>query len=194
MVSVWKSLVMDIRSYAKSCQELENSDKLSEEEGNVIFNDAVSTFYFCLCGVRHMVKDHSYSKRGNMQVPLHGYSFWLATRVLLYVPSHRKDSSYHRALAWTEIAQWVHHARLIWQRITPWVDSTTQLHLIPISCQSPSGQITVNQQSDEDFRVCQPQDKENFNYSSSQFCSYCFMKKEKIILVCPEGKETSQTI
>ena len=63
---------MDIRSHVKSCQELENSDKLSEEEGNVLFNNAVSTFYFCLYGVRHMVKDHSVSKRKNLQVPLHG--------------------------------------------------------------------------------------------------------------------------
>ena len=28
-------------------------------EGNVLFNDALNTFYLRLYGVRHMVKDHS---------------------------------------------------------------------------------------------------------------------------------------
>ena len=70
-------------------------------EGNVLFNDALSTFYFTviwrqthgkgrkemfiltthsthfilrLYGVRHMVKDHSDSERGN-PLPLHGLLF-----------------------------------------------------------------------------------------------------------------------
>ena len=29
------------------------------KEGNVLFNDALNTFYLRLYGVRHMVKDHS---------------------------------------------------------------------------------------------------------------------------------------
>ena len=32
-------------------------------EGNVLFNDALNTFYLRLNGVRHMVKDHSDSER-----------------------------------------------------------------------------------------------------------------------------------
>ena len=28
------------------------------KEGNVLFNDALNTFYLRLFGVRHMVKDH----------------------------------------------------------------------------------------------------------------------------------------
>ena len=39
------------------------------KEGNVLFNDELSTFYLRLYGVRHMVKDHSDSKRGNPQLP-----------------------------------------------------------------------------------------------------------------------------
>ena len=35
------------------------------KEGNVLFNDALNTFYLRLYGVRHMVKDHSDSERGN---------------------------------------------------------------------------------------------------------------------------------
>ena len=30
----------------------------SRKEGNVLFNDALNTFYLQLYGVRHMVKDH----------------------------------------------------------------------------------------------------------------------------------------
>ena len=35
----------------------------SERERNVLFNDALNTFYLWLYGVRHMVKDHSDSER-----------------------------------------------------------------------------------------------------------------------------------
>ena len=28
------------------------------KEGNVLFNDALNTFYFTLYGIRHMVKNH----------------------------------------------------------------------------------------------------------------------------------------
>ena len=40
------------------------------KEGNVLFNDALNTFYLRLYGVRHMVKDHLDSKRGNPLPPL----------------------------------------------------------------------------------------------------------------------------
>ena len=30
--------------------------------GNVLFNDALNTFYLRLCGIGHMVKDHSVRK------------------------------------------------------------------------------------------------------------------------------------
>ena len=33
-------------------------------ERNVLFNDALNTFYLWLYGVRHMVKDHSDSEKG----------------------------------------------------------------------------------------------------------------------------------
>ena len=39
------------------------------DERNVLFNDALNTFYLRLYGVRHMVKDHSYSERGNPLPP-----------------------------------------------------------------------------------------------------------------------------
>ena len=37
--------------------------------GNVLFNDALNTFYLRLYGVRHMVKDHSDSEKGNPLPP-----------------------------------------------------------------------------------------------------------------------------
>ena len=39
------------------------------KEGNVLFNDALNTFYLRLYGVRHMVKDHSDSEKGNLLPP-----------------------------------------------------------------------------------------------------------------------------
>ena len=39
------------------------------KEGNVLFNDALNTFYLRLFGVRHMVNDHSDSKKGNLLPP-----------------------------------------------------------------------------------------------------------------------------
>ena len=38
-------------------------------EGNVLFNDTLNTFYLRLHGVRHMVKDHSDSEKGNPLPP-----------------------------------------------------------------------------------------------------------------------------
>ena len=58
------------------------------KEGNVLFNDALNTFYLQLYGVRHMVNDHSDSERGTCCCHM-GYSFRLAARVLLYGSFHR---------------------------------------------------------------------------------------------------------
>ena len=44
------------------------------KEGNVLFNDALNTFYLRLYGVGHMVKYHSDSERGN-PLPPHGLLF-----------------------------------------------------------------------------------------------------------------------
>ena len=40
-----------------------------ERERNVLFNDSLNTFYLRLYGVRHMVKDHSDSEKGNPLPP-----------------------------------------------------------------------------------------------------------------------------
>ena len=49
------------------------------KEGNVLFNDALNTFYLRLYGVRHMVKDHSDSERGNT-LPPHGLLFLINSK------------------------------------------------------------------------------------------------------------------
>ena len=40
-----------------------------ERERNILFNDALNTFYLRLYGVRHMVKDHSDSEKRNPMPP-----------------------------------------------------------------------------------------------------------------------------
>ena len=41
----------------------------TERERNVLFNDALNTFYLRLYGVRHMVKDHSDIEKGTPLPP-----------------------------------------------------------------------------------------------------------------------------
>ena len=48
-------------------------------EGNVLFNDALNTFYLRSYGVRHMVKDHSDSEKGNT-LPPHGLLFPISSK------------------------------------------------------------------------------------------------------------------
>ena len=49
--------------------ESRENRKGKERKGNVLFNDALNTFYIRLYGVRHMVKDHSDSEKGNPLPP-----------------------------------------------------------------------------------------------------------------------------
>ena len=44
-------------------------DYVQRKEGNALFNDTLNTFYLQLYGIRHMVKDHSESKKGNPLPP-----------------------------------------------------------------------------------------------------------------------------
>ena len=43
--------------------------QVSKRERNVLFNEALNTFDLWLYGVRHMVKDHSDSEKGNLLLP-----------------------------------------------------------------------------------------------------------------------------
>ena len=93
------------------------------KEGNVLFNDALITLYLRLYGIRHMVKDHSDSERGNL-LPPHMLPLQ-AARVILH---HYTDRITHTTAFVTpvvghwlgrEIAQWVHHEGSIRRPIAP---------------------------------------------------------------------------
>ena len=63
------------------------------KEGNVLFNDALNTFYLRLDGVGHnMVKDHSYSETGN-PLPPHGLLFPISSK--LFYMHHPTDRIAH---------------------------------------------------------------------------------------------------
>ena len=50
-------------------------------ERNVLFNDALNTFYLRLYGVRHIVKDHSDGEKGN---PLPPHRLLLLITIFFY--------------------------------------------------------------------------------------------------------------
>ena len=50
---------------------------LQMKEGNVLFNDAVNTFYLWLCCIGPKVYNHSDTKRGNPLPPLNGLLFFI---------------------------------------------------------------------------------------------------------------------
>ena len=66
---------------------------ISRKEGNVLFNDTLNTFYVWLYGVRHMVKDHSDSEKGN-PLPPHRLLFPINSKGSFICISHRQDSTY----------------------------------------------------------------------------------------------------
>ena len=74
--------------------------RIGRKEGNVLFNDALNTFYLRLYGVRHMVKDHSDREWGNL-LPPHGLLLPISSKGSFYMhhPSHRtmSERSYHGA-------------------------------------------------------------------------------------------------
>ena len=57
----------------------------------VLFDNTLNTFYECLYGIGHIVKDHI----AREELYCHHYSFLVATRGLLYAPFHRQDSTDH---------------------------------------------------------------------------------------------------
>ena len=107
------------------------------EEGNVVLNDALNTLYLRLCGVRHMVKDHSDSERGNT-LPPHGLLFPISSKgsFMCIIPDRMTHTTAFVTPVvehWLEreIAQWVnpmkdrsddqsHHERTLLPRKATW--------------------------------------------------------------------------
>ena len=76
---------------------IKNYSDNERKEGNVLFNDTLNTFYLRLYGVRHMVKDHSDSERGN-PLPPHGLLLPISSKGSFICISHRQDSTYQSLL------------------------------------------------------------------------------------------------
>ena len=85
------------------------------KEGNVLFNDTLNTFYLRLYGVRHMVKDHSDSEKGN-PLPPHRLLFPISSKGSFIYQYNPTDRIAHTTAFVTpvvehwlerEIAQWV---------------------------------------------------------------------------------------
>ena len=70
---------------------------VGRKEGNVLFNDALNTFYLRLYGVRHMAKDYSDNERGN-PLPPHGLLFPISNKCL-YAPSNKQEHWLEREIA-----------------------------------------------------------------------------------------------
>ena len=92
------------------CQRCEFNCRPIVLEGNVLFNNALNTFYLRLYGVGHVVKYHSV--RGN-PLPPHGLLFLINSNYM----QHPTDRIAHTTAFVTpvvehwlkrEIAQWVH--------------------------------------------------------------------------------------
>ena len=86
----------------------------TRKEGNILFNDALNTFYLRLYG-EHMINDHSDYGRGNPLTPLHGLPFSIS-RKGYFICSTNTDIIVHTMDVVTpvvqhwlerEIAQWV---------------------------------------------------------------------------------------
>ena len=73
ILSAWHVVMLWIH-HIEDVWEIIESVTAFRKEGNVLFNDALNTFYLRLYGVRHVVKDHWDSERGN-PLPPHGLLF-----------------------------------------------------------------------------------------------------------------------
>ena len=77
-----------------TCYTRKEGRKEGSKKGrNVLFNDALNTFYFILYGIRQIVKDHLDREETRCHHHM-GCPVWLAAGVLLYAPSHKQDSTY----------------------------------------------------------------------------------------------------
>ena len=56
-------------TFLHGAQRIRDCQVFRREGGNILFNDALNTFYLRLYGIRHIVKDHSDSERGNPLPP-----------------------------------------------------------------------------------------------------------------------------
>ena len=89
-----------------------------------VFNDAHNTFNLRLYGIRHRVKDHSDSERGN-PLPAHGLFFPISSKGFFYM-HHSTDRIAHTTDCGTAVVEHLAGTRNS-SMGTPWkIDPTTQ--------------------------------------------------------------------
>ena len=127
--------VAELSAYAVQCT-CKHIAARRMEEGNVLFNNTLNTFYLWLYGVRHTIL----IVRKVTRCCHIGYSFRLAARVLLY--AHPTGRIAHTTAFVTpvvehwlerEIAEWVHHMKDRSDDPSRRYALTTELHLAPYS-------------------------------------------------------------
>ena len=80
--------------------------RCNRKKGNVLFNDALNTFYLRLYGVRHMVKDHSDSERGNPLSP-HGLLFSISSNAFFNIYHPTDGITYTTAFVTPVVEHWL---------------------------------------------------------------------------------------
>ena len=102
------------------------------KEGNVLFNDALNTFYLRLYGIGHMVKDHSDSERGNL-LPPHGLLFPINSKVFyMHHPTDRIIQTSSSLAGTRNSSMGSPHEGSIRRPIAPWANALTmEVHLAP---------------------------------------------------------------
>ena len=95
---------------------------------NVLFNEALNTFYFRFYGVEHMIKVHSDSERAN-PLPTHGLLFPISRTLYIYIyMNHPTDKiTYTTAFVTPVVEHWLereisqrdHHEESILRHFTP---------------------------------------------------------------------------
>ena len=87
---------LDILKSLLSCRNVgmiwavSNHKNTMKDERNILFNDALNTFYLHLYSTENIVKNHSDSERGNLLSPLHGLLFPISSKgsfifIILYI-------------------------------------------------------------------------------------------------------------
>ena len=116
-----------------------------ERERNVLFNDALNTFYLRLYGVRDIWLRTILIVKKETRFRHIGYSYRLTARVLLYAISHRQDNTYH-CLCYTSRGA-LAGARNIWKQSTLTSVLTSTMSLTCLLMVSASGGLTPATQS-----------------------------------------------
>ena len=66
---IWHQTYKGMEEHILFTTQIVRGNPLLTKERNVVFNNTLNTFYLWLYGIRHMVKDHSDSDKGNLLPP-----------------------------------------------------------------------------------------------------------------------------